>query len=389
MKVLHVIPAIAACYGGPSKVVIDTCRALRDAGIDADIATTNADENGDLRIPVDVPALVDGVPVYFFPRQNRWRYKPSWGLTRWLRDNVTRYDLLHIHALFSYSTVVAARYARKYNVPYIMLPHGTLSAWPLRKNLMAKKIYLTVIEKKNLKRAAAVHFTAEDELLTSVAVGRSNFVLPYVVDLAVSGNACVAGRASQPRILFLSRIDPKKGLDLLIDALGKLREAGEEFEFVIAGSGDQAYERQVESMIADKNLSSVTKFAGFVEGNSKSSLLKSADIFVLPSYGENFGIAVTEAMAAGLPVIVSDRVNIHDHIRAAQAGVVVAPETQPLQRALWTLLHDSRLRQEMGENGARLVSDKFAASAIAAETLLVYRDIIHNSRFSTSWRSAA
>src|SRR5258708_1743592 len=108
VKVLHVIPAVAACYGGPSRVVLDTCKTLRNEGIEVEIATTNADGNLNLPIPDDSPTFVNGVPVYFFERQQPWDYKFSWGLTRWLKRNVASYDLLHIHAVFSYSTAVAA-----------------------------------------------------------------------------------------------------------------------------------------------------------------------------------------------------------------------------------------------------------------------------------------
>src|SRR6266550_2170714 len=142
LKVLHVIPAVAACYGGPSRVVLHTCKTLRNEGVEAEIATTNADGNFNLPIPKDSPTLVDGVPVYFFERQRPWDYKFSWNLTKWLKRNVPNYDLLHIHAVFSYSTAAAAFYARKHGIPYIMLPHGMLAPWPLRQNWVLKQVYL-------------------------------------------------------------------------------------------------------------------------------------------------------------------------------------------------------------------------------------------------------
>ena len=214
MRVLHVIPSIAPCYGGPSRLVLDTCEALRNAGVDAEVATTNADESADLPIPDELPAMVQGVPVYFFARQNRWRYKFSWNLTNWLKRNVGQYDLLHIHALFSYSTAAAAFYARKFKVPYIMLPHGMLGPWPIRNRRLLKSIYLNAVEKKNLARAAAVHFTAEDELRTSVVAGRANFVLPYIVNLGTHAGARLSSKSdARVRILYMSRLDPKKGIE--------------------------------------------------------------------------------------------------------------------------------------------------------------------------------
>jgi glycosyltransferase involved in cell wall biosynthesis len=386
MRVLHVIPAIAACYGGPSKVVLDTCKALRSQGIDAEIATTNADENGDSELPVKLPVTVNGVPVHVFGRNGSWRYKLSLGLTRWLDRNVGNYDLLHIHAVFSYSTAAAAYYARKHRIPYVILPHGMLTPWPVRQNRLLKYLYLTAIEKKNLADAAAVHFTAEHELLNSVVRGRANFVLPYVLDLTVNGNGYLPSRSRQ-RILYLSRLDPKKGVDILIRALTGVIEKGYEFELIIAGSGAPRYEQQLRTMIAaNKKLAAVTSFAGFVEGRNKARLLHTSDLFVLPSHDENFGIAVTEAMAAGLAVIVSNSVNIHDEIARENAGVIVNPTVDSVSEAILKLLNDTELRTRLGRNGQRLVNTRFSLAATTRETIRVYQDVLNNSRQSTCWR---
>jgi glycosyltransferase involved in cell wall biosynthesis len=388
MKVLHVIPAIASCYGGPSKVVLDTCRALRSEGIDAEIATTNADGEGNITIPGEAPAIVDGVPVFYFERQYGWRYKFSWDLTKWLKANVTTYDLLHLHAVFSYSTSAAAFYARKYAVPYILLPHGMLAPWPVRKNWLLKKIYLKAIEQRNLERAAAVHFTAEEELQMSVVRGTSNFVLPCIVDFNMnqSGVRSVAN-SSRLQILFLSRIDPKKGIDILIDALRILAHEGREFDLVLAGSGDQKYEERVKTMIESAGLSPKTTIAGFVEGAEKANLLEHSDIFVLPSHHENFGIAVVEAMAAGIPVVISDRVNIHNEIREAKAGVVIPATVDDLTSALRRLMDSPALRKQIGGNGRQLVEERYSSIETVKELKQVYSDIDLGTCSSTAWRT--
>jgi len=369
-------------------VVLDTCKALRAEGVEAEIATTNADGQRNHPIPQAVPASIEGVPVYFFERQYPWRYKFSWGLTQWLRRNVAKYDLLHLHAVFSYSTTAAAFYARRSSVPYIILPHGMLAPWPVRKNWLLKKVYLKAIEQKNLERAAAVHFTAEEELQMSVVGGRSNFVLPCIVDFDLNGNGVrPALDSSRLRILFLSRIDPKKGIDILIDALSRLARDGREFDLTLAGSGEPKYEERVHAMIDAAGLSARTTFAGFVEGAAKSTLFKSADIFVLPSHHENFGIAVVEAMAFGLPIIISNKVNIHIEIEKAQAGLVVSPTAAELCGAIRTLADDPGLRLEMGRKARQLVAAEFSAAATARETLKIYRDIIDESRESTAWKT--
>jgi glycosyltransferase involved in cell wall biosynthesis len=386
MRVLHVIPAIAACYGGPSKVVLDTSKALRRAGVDAEIATTNADENGDIPLPVNQPASIDGVPLYFFRRHGTLRYKISWGLTRWLDQNVRNYDLLHIHAVFSYSTAAAAYYARKHRVPYLIVPHGMLNPWPLQQNGLLKSLYLSAIERRNLTRAAAVHFAVEDEFSNSIVKGHANLALPYVLDLTMHPNGNMPSHA-KPRILFLSRLDPKKGIELLIQALNYLAEAGHEFEFVIAGSGTRAYEERLKRMInANSKLAAATSFAGFVDGVDKTHLLQSSDLFVLPSFDENFGIAIAEAMASGVSVVISDQINIHDEIAKASAGVIVSRSEDSVRAGILKLLVDPVLRSELSRNAQKFVRTKFSPETITHETIKVYQDVINNSRHSPSWR---
>jgi glycosyltransferase involved in cell wall biosynthesis len=333
---------------------------------------------------------IDSVPVYVFRRQGSWRYKISWDLSRWLERNVRNYDLLHIHAVFSFSTAAAACYARRHRVPYIMLPHGMLGQWPVRKNRLIKTIYLKGVEQNNIENAAAVHFTAQDEFRTSLLRGRSNFVLPYVINLVpVAERDPPLESKSKLRILYLSRLDPKKGIDLLLGAVSKLAGEARAFELVVAGSGDPAYQEQVKAMIGNMHLSEITKLVGFVDGAEKESLLKSADMFVLSSYDENFGIAVAEAMAASLPVIVTDRVNIHEEIQKGGAGLVVLPTIDAVCTAIRKMLDDPELRVSMGQRGSQLVANKFAPVTITQDTLQVYQDVIHNSRRSRCWVTAS
>ncbi len=389
LKVLHVVPALAPCYGGPSKVVLDTCRALRSEGVNAEIATTNANGDTNSPLPLESPTFLKTVPVHFFERQQPWRYKFSWPMTQWLKKNVANYDLLHIHAIFSYSTTAAAFYARNFRVPYIIYPHGMLAPWPLRKSRIRKKLYLKALEQRTIDEASAIHFTAEDELSMSPVLGKSRFVLPCIFELDQKPGARSNGnqRGTKTNVLFLSRIDPKKGIETLIAALKKLADQGQEFIFTLAGSGDQAYEDKVAAMIRNAGLLSRTVIKGFVTGEEKASAFKEADIFVLPSHQENFGLAVMEAMAFGLPVIISNEVNIHNEIAKAKAGLVVAAETDELFTAILELLEKPQLRTEMGERARRFVELNHSPASTAREMTRVYRDIIQGSYESPAWRT--
>ncbi|MBL4670819.1 MAG: glycosyltransferase, partial [Arenicella sp.] len=168
LKVLHVIPSVAACRGGPSKAVIEMVSSLRKHGIDAEIATTNDD--GPNNLEVSLNSLIDysGVPVRFFKRVSLpiapiREFSYSLSFTRWLSRHITDYDVVHVHAIFSYCSSYAMYLARKKGMPYIVRPIGQLQNWSLQQARAKKKLYLNAVEKANIESASAVHFTAEAE----------------------------------------------------------------------------------------------------------------------------------------------------------------------------------------------------------------------------------
>jgi glycosyltransferase involved in cell wall biosynthesis len=183
------------------------------------------------------------------------------------------------------------------------------------------------------------------------------------------------GISSQvPLILFLSRIEPKKGLDLLIPALENILEEGLDFHFVLAGSNpqDPNYENQIKTQIQASKLAKYTTITGFVKGDLKLGLLQDADIFVLPSYYENFGIAVAEAMAVGTPVVISNQVYIWQDVEEASAGWVTACNSEELSQAIKLALQDDTDRKQRGFNAEKLALEKYSWQAIANQIIEVY-----------------
>src|SRR6476469_469474 len=334
MRILQIIPSISLVYGGPSQMVLGLSAALAAKNIDVTIITT--DSNGDIgQIPLDVPLnqpiQQNGYQIIYFRCYPWRRYKFSLSLLQWLNDNARQCDLAHIHALFSPVTTLAATIARYHKLPYIMRPCGMLDPADLQKKKRLKQIYATLLERPNLAGAAAIHFTSKEEAKISERFGLgSTGKMPVPRDLNCTGKmplprdlviplGVTAGlfpkrlRESQvPTILFMSRVEPKKGLDLLIPALERILASGIEFHFILAGSNpqDADYETQIKVKIQNSSLAKYTIITGFVSGDLKVELLTIADLFVLPSYYENFGIAVAEAMAAGIPVAISDRIHI-------------------------------------------------------------------------------
>ena len=373
-------------------MVLGLSAALAKQGVEVTLLTTNA--NGDagqppLEVPLGQPIGQDGYQILYFPCSPSRRYKFSLDLWRWLAMNARNYDIAHIHALFSPVSTGSAAIARYCGLPYILRPLGTLDPADLQKKRRLKQIYGWLWERPNLAGAAAVHFTSERECQISQRYGvrTRDWVMGLGVDLPPV--LPPPGRARQlwgfapdkPLILFLSRIEPKKGLDLLLPALERLQAEGLAFTFVVAGSNpqDPDYEAQVKRQIAASPLASETHLLGFVTGEAKFSLLQDADLFVLPSYYENFGIAVAEAMAVGTPVVISDRVYIWEAVAAAEAGWVSTCEVADLTEKLRQALQSPAARQHRGEQARQLAGDQYSWPAIARQTIQHYQSVLSKS----------
>lgn len=380
MKVLHVIPFLSGSCGGPVQAVTQLCQELKNQGVETAIATTIIDQDKTRVIP-------DSVPVYSFGRQFcsilPSEFAFSVGLEFWLRRHSREFDLLHIHYLFTYPSAIACHYARKYKIPYIVRPAGMLDSFSLNKGALRKKIYIFFLERKNLCRARAVHFTSSEEMnqAESLGLGYRSELIPLGLNLERFINLdSFKGRfrrrypqaANKKIILFLSRLDPKKGLDILISALKILAAKRDDFIFVLAGSGDKNYEKFLRRALVSAGLMKICILTGFLEGEDKSALLADADVFILPSYDENFGMAVVEAMASRLAVIISNRVNIHKLVENYRAGIVTGLNVDEIFLAAEKIISDERPRLEMGAQGRRLVEENFNIKEIAKQMIAVY-----------------
>ena len=381
-------------------MVLGLSAALAAKNIDVTIITT--DSNGDIgQLPLDVPLnepiQQNGYQIIYFRCYPWRRYKFSLSLLQWLNENARQFDLAHLHALFSPVTTLAATIARYHNLPYIIRPCSMLDPADLQKKKRLKQIYATLLERPNLAGAAAIHFTSKEEAKISERFGLgSTAKMPVPRDLDFTGKMPVprdlviplgvtAGlfpkrlRESQvPIILFMSRIEPKKGLDLLIPALESILGSGIEFHFILAGSNpqDADYETEIKLQIHNSSLAKYTTITGFVSGDLKAKLLTKADLFVLPSYYENFGIAVAEAMAAGVPVVISDRIHIAEDIQQAEAGWVGPLEVGAIANSIKSALLNPQERQRRGLNGKEYAKKHYNWEAIAQQTIDAYQQIL-------------
>ena len=394
MKVLHIIPSVAKVRGGPSQAVIEMVKALRSQGCNAEIATTNDNGVNLLEVPLfilsDQLTEFGNVPIRFFPRFSpaiaavrEFAYSSSF--TTWLWQHITDYDLIHVHAIFSYTSTIAMAIARIKKVPYINRPLGQLCVWSLQQSQLRKKIYLNLIEKSNLHHSKFLHFTAEQEREEFEQLGLKipNFVLPHGVHIySEIPNARqnlhqilqIPDRV--PIILFMSRIHPKKGLEYLIAALGKLKNQNhQEFALAIAGNGETEYIKQLKDLAIENNLSDRIHWLGFVEGETKYLYLQGADLFALTSYSENFGIAVIEALASATPVLITKGVAIAPMVREQNIGYVTELDVEAIAQAIQSILAQPQASQQIGDRAQQYISEHYSWANISRSLLEKYEKI--------------
>ena len=373
MKVLHVIPSIGPLRGGPSIAMGTIARALRDGGVQVDVATTNDNDSELLSVPLEQPVDEAGVRYWYFAR-TAYPYTTSTGLARWLRRRAGEYDIIHTHALFSFSTSVAAAAARKFGVPYIVRPLGTLAPYGMQQHSFLKQVSWLMVERRLLRQAAAIHFTSEAEREDAERLGKWRSV---VVPLGVPSPAHIPrdhADASELVFLFLSRIHPKKRVELLLEAFAEVRKSLPA-RLVIAGTGDADYVSALKARAAQLDVAQAVSWPGHVSGVAKDRLLTEAHAFVLPSINENFGIAPVEALAAGLPVVLSQGVAIHREVEAGHAGVVVDDDAHSLATGMLSL-RDAATRRVMSANAEALARTKFSIEAMQRGLIAMYEQVL-------------
>ncbi len=388
VNVLHVIPAVAARYGGPSQAVVGMARALPDQGIKVLIATTDAD--GPRRLPVAHASALSwqGVPAIFFRRQWSEAFKYSGQLASWLHNHVADFDVVHIHAVFSHACLAAANACRGSGVPYIVRPLGTLDPWSLQQKPLRKQLLWHAGVKRMLHRAAAIHYTtAAEQRLAERPLGlRRGVVIPLGVDEELFGQACQSEDTRRrdrlfgsrnPYVLVIGRLHPKKRLDLLIDVFLELTSTPSyrHWRLVVAGDGEVEHVASLKQLVRQRGGDDRILFSGWLDGSDKRAALRGAAVLALLSAQENFGVVVAEALACGVPVLISTQVNLADEITAANAGWVVPLERQTVLKTLANVLLDEQERHTRGGAGRQLARAHFRWPGVAAELGRLYANL--------------
>ncbi len=352
MRILHLIATLAPESGGPAQACIEMASAVAARGHEVSIYTTDWGE------PARPLPTGSTVAIKTFPVQWPRGWKPSVGLAQALRRDLPSFDVVHLHSLYLFHDWVGGDFAHQHGVPYIVRPHGLLDPYIRRRSRARKCLMEIAFQNRVLRRAAAIHYTSdlERDISARYNQGALTRVVPLGVRLDGFENMPPAddfirrfpATAGRRIVLFLSRVHEKKGLDLLIPAFAAARKSVPDLHLVIAGPDDGVLER-ARSLASQHQVKDEVTFTGMLIGADKLAAFSAASMFALPSYSENFGIAIVEAMAAGLPAIVSDQVNIYREIEGGGA-IVVPCEVGAVTRAIESLAADPvRLRQMAAE----------------------------------------
>jgi glycosyltransferase involved in cell wall biosynthesis len=359
------------------------CRALDRSGLQTVVVTTDADGRGRLAVKVGSVSEYAGLQTVFFPRQLTESFKWSAPLAAWLDAHVAEFDLVHVHAVFSHSSLAAGRACRRAGVPYIVRPLGTLDPSSLKRHAARKQLLLLLGARRLLRGAAAIHYTAREEQrlaeLRSPWLPRG-IVVPLGVDETLLEGEAAPRVEQAPAIVAMSRLDRKKGIELLIQAFHRAagNESLRDWRLILAGDGAPRYVAVLERLARDGAGSNRIEFRGWVSGEARHALLASARLFVLPSLQENFGVALVEAMACGVPAVVCPGVNLAAELELAGAGWVSERTTDALAETLQAAMSSRDVLDRKGAH-ARQFARQFRWAHVAGLLGGMYDDVLHDS----------
>ena len=398
MNILHVIPSFAPAwrYGGPIAASLGLTTALAKRGHYVKVFTTNKDGSGVLPVQTGKPLPMAGIEVTYFPVEFPKWYYFSLKLSKALKHELPNFDIVHIHSVYLWPTTIASYWCRKMKIPYVIRPAGLLDSINVNKNYegliasymskIKKNVYMKLFGKYDLYNAKGIQYTSQYEMDSSFKRGikKKGKIIPIGVDIPQTNKQSINHTSSriEPKLktlLFLSRLDPIKGIETLIETINILYQLRKDFKLVIGGSGEIGYEGKLHEMIENNGLGDIVHMIGNVSPNDKNEIFENSDLFILLSRHENFGVVVAEAMSMHLPVVISNNVGIHNYVKDYGAGLVIDKDNPEfIANEISNLLDDPNLMNQMGKKGRSLCENEFAWDKIAWQTEKYYEELILN-----------
>ena len=388
LNIIHVTPSMSPSWGGPPIVVSELALELTGQGTHCEVVTTHGYRVGQARRLLPA-APAPGVPVHNFDAGFGLAARTWTGysreLFRFLRDRAAGFDLIHIHEIWHFPAYAAVCAARRHGVPYVFTIHGELSDWGLRQKAVKKRIYRFFVLDRMLREAGALHAItrAEKEQVRKLGFETPVLIAPNGIEQpgfeALPSPQKLVQRFPELEgkrvVLFLGRLHPKKGLDILARSFSRIAGRFDDAMLLVVGPDKFGTRKNMEAILGSKGLLDRTVFTGLLTGEDKLAALRCADVFVLPSHSDVLGIAVLEAMAARLPVIITTGCEFPE-VSEQQAGLVVEADEASIAGAMSRLLADADLRRDMGRQGHALVTERYTWPAAAAKMGELYRTLV-------------
>jgi glycosyltransferase involved in cell wall biosynthesis len=383
MNILVVIPYFAEIYGGPTRVWQHIPKYLSDLGACVDVVTTDANGSTKLDVQLHHWCQSDGYRVQYFRCWHRNDLVFSLPLFRWLFQHVAEYDIVHLNNVFAPMMLSAQWLCQLHRVPYVVTPHGMLEPWALGYKAMKKKAYFKLLEYPALQQSSAIHALNPNEAHNLQKLGLEQIVaVPTGIhpqeftqlpepDLFFQAFPKAKGKTI---VLFLGRIDPKKGLDLLAPAFASAWQQFPDIHLVIAGPDTIGFLPTAQSYFAAAGCLEATTFTGMLTGDLLKATLAAAQLYVSPSYSEGFSMSVLEGMSAGLACIITTECNFPE-AGVAGAALVVEPTVSAIEVALVSCLADRSAALSMGERARRLIAQNYTWNNTAEKLFEVYQSI--------------
>ncbi len=372
MRVLHIVPTIARESGGPARSTQGLVTALRENGVEAWLLSMT---------PGEVPWLSGFDAATFLCAGSRGYF--AW--KRFVRGAIERIhpDILHLHQIWTLDLHAASVVARESRIPYIIAPRGSLEPWALEHKWLKKWIARRLYQDRDLRQAAALHATASSEAERFQELGFRNPIIVSPNGVNVPRDLPPREHGSKHRALFLSRMVANKGIFELVEAWGRVQPEGWECELVYttANEDERLCERHVHERVSELGLNADFIFTGALSDEKKWNAYRRADLFVLPTYTENFGIVIAEALYAGLPVITTKGTPWHDI--DGTCGWWVDLGIEPLAKVIRHAvdLPDAE-RCAMGEVGRKMIEANFMWNPVAINLRDVYQKMLgHDGLF--------
>lgn len=381
LRILHYLPRIRLEEGGVVRAVLDLCSLLAEHGHAVDLLTHDA---------ADAPQAWTGgdraPQIRLIEPRGPLRALLPAGAWRAAQESVRSADIVHLHTPWEPANIALARAARRGGVPYILTIHGMLDDWSMRQSRAKKRLYLALVARRLLERAAAVHCTAQAEMTQSrkwFPRGRA-VVAPLVFDTQPFHRLPGPGEARQtfnlrgqiPVVLFLSRLHYKKGVEILVDAFTEPPLRDTDALLLIAGTGDEQYARAIQARIEKAGLADRARLVGHVGGSLKLSLYEAADVFALPTSQENFGFVLPESLACGTPAVTTKGVDIWPELEESGGAEVVPRDAASFARAIRGLLDEPARRERMGKAGRRWTLQRLDPAQVVGDYETMYRKAI-------------